>query len=159
MISGVIRKNVVFKDEKQLKKFEKFVNEGNFSSFSHMVRYAITETMKKYYYGESGEIKQLKDDLEIHQDVMYKKIDSINERIEIMMIRISKEGTTEDIGRAIKDILTLVMKRDIDHSNILIKCRKYDVETKNSALKILLDADQIGYNKKILNEVKMNGKK
>jgi hypothetical protein len=144
MTSKVIRRNIVFKSEKQVKDFEKFVKEAGLGSFSHMCRYSIIETMKRYYDGSSEETKQLNDKLDSYHDSLYKKFELFNERVELISMRINKEGITSEVGHAINDIQKLLLHRDMDHGQILAKCKKYDDKTKDTALSLLLDAENIG---------------
>ena len=145
-----IRKNISFNNKKQLEVFENYVKDGGFSSFSHMARHSIKEAMKRFYEGSLGEVEQLRNSLDAYLNPLHKDHESLKERLELIEIRISKEGITSDVANALNDILSLVLEKDRDRSQILSKLRKYDDKTKDSALCFLINADLIGYKRKNL---------
>ena len=59
---------------------------------------------------------------------------------------------TSKVGKAMNDILNLSIKRDMDHSEILLKCKNYDDKTLDTALSLILDADMIGTEKNSRNK-------
>jgi hypothetical protein len=144
MASEVIRKHIALLSRKQEKEFEKFQHDAGYSTFSHMIRDSIIKNRKKFYSEKSEETEKLQDMMSIFQDTMVKKFDSLNERVELIAMRINREGINSKVGHAMKDILNLVFQRDMDHSEILLKCKKYDDKTLDTALSLLLDADMIG---------------
>jgi hypothetical protein len=148
MSSDLPRKNIVLKSEKQVLDFEKFVKDGGFGNFSQMCRQVIVEAMKRHYNGSSEEANLLKDTLDSYHDSMHKSLELLNERVELIGMRINKEGITSEVGHAIRDIQKLLSQREMDHSQILAKCRKYDDKTKDAAICLLLEAENIGMYKK-----------
>ena len=148
MSSNLPKKNIVLKSEKQALDFEKFVRDGGFSNFSQMCRQVIIEAMKRHYGGSSEEKNLLKNTLDSLHDSLHKSLELINERVELIGMRINKEGITSEVGYAMRDIQKLLSRREMDHSQILAKCMKYDDKTKDTAICLLLDAENIGVYKK-----------
>lgn len=150
MTRTCIRKNIALNDKKQLEGFKKFVKDGGFSSFSQMARHSIKDARKRFYEGSLAEVGQLQNSLDAYHNSLHKDYESLKERLELIAIRISKEGITSDVANALNDIMNLVLKRDMDHSQILSKLRKYDDKTVDSALCLAIDSDFIGHKRKNL---------
>ena len=148
MSSDIIRKQITLSSKKQQKEFDKFQHDIGYSSFSHMCRDSIQKNRKNFYSKNSQEMKKLEEMVLILQDIIIKNFETLNQRVEVIGMRINKEGLNSEVGRAMDDILKLVHSRDIDHSEILINCKKYDEKTLNSALSLLLDAEKIGMKNK-----------
>ena len=144
MTSEIIRKHITLLSRKQEKEFEKFQHDAGYSSFSHMIRDSVQKNRKNFYSEKSEETEKLQDMMSIFQDAMFKKYDSLNTRVELIAMRINREGINAKVGHAMNDILNLVIQRDMDHSEILLKCKKYDDKTLDTALSLLVDADKIG---------------
>jgi len=148
MSSDLPKKNIVLKSKKQASDFEKFVRDGGYSNFSQMCRKVIIEAMKRHYSGLLEEKTIFKNTLDIFHDSLHKSLELVNERMELIWIRINQEGLSSEVGHAMRDIQKLLSKRKINNSEILAKCMKYDDKTKNAAICLLLDAENIGVHKK-----------
>jgi hypothetical protein len=143
MTSKVVRKNITLPSEKLLEEFQKFQNRAGYSTFSHMVSDSIIKNMKNYK-GKSKEIENLEDKIDFLQDALIRNFDLVNQREDLMLMRLNKEDLGLKVGHALDDILKLLKKRDEDYSSILRKCKKYDKKTLNAALSLLVDANRIG---------------
>ena len=139
----IIRKNITLLNKEQLKKYEKFAKDAGYSSFSSMCRDLINKSRKDFYSKKSDEMGKTEEILSYLQDIL-KKVTIINERDELIEIRINREGINSNVGHAIRDIIHLLNQKDLDHSEILSKCKKFDDKTLDAALSILVDADIIG---------------
>lgn len=145
MARNCLRKHIVLNDKKQQEDFEKFVKDCGFGSFSQMARYSIKDVMKRFYEGTTTEVRHLEESINSSHNSLHKDYESIKERLELIAIRISKEGITSNVANAFNGILQLVLKKEMDHSQILSKLKKYDDKTLNSALSFLIDSDCIGH--------------
>jgi len=158
MTSDVIRKNITLSSEKQVEEFEKFQKKAGYSNFSHLVRDSILKNMKNYK-GKSKEIENLEDKIDFLQDVLIRNFELVNQREDLMLMRLNKEDLGLKVGHALDDISNLLEKRDGDYSRILRKCKKYDKNTLNAALSLLIDANWIGTTNKKTKRKNNRGKK
>jgi hypothetical protein len=148
MSSEIIRKDFNLLSKEQEKEFEKFQHDAGYSSFSHMCRDSIIKNRDLFYSKtKTSAEEKLHDAFSCYQDIMVKKFDSLNERVEWMALKINREGINAKVGDAMNDILKLVIQRDADHGEILSKCKKHDDKTLDTALSLLLDAELIGTKK------------
>ena len=143
MVSEKPRKHMNFSNEQQKKEFLKFQHDAGYSSFSEMARKCIIKCRNEFYSKTSDEKEKMRDWLSCMQDTLVKKIDYLNERTEHIAMIINQEGLNPKVGHAMKDILKLLIKLEMDHSEILSKCKKHDDKTLDTALSLLLDAELI----------------
>ena len=148
MNNNLQRLHICYSDPEWEKSLKKLQKDAGFGSRSSLVKTAVNEFGKRFYGGSSAEIKQLENKIEECNNLLYKKMELMNERLELVSMRISKEGITSKTGQAMKDLLNLLLNKDSDHSMLLAKCRKYDSKTLDKALSLLIDAEIVDYHSK-----------
>lgn len=148
MTSEIIRQNITFSSEKQVMEFKKFQHDAGYGSFSQMARDSILKNKKRFYSKKSEEAEKLQDTMCCFQDNIKKNYDSLNERVELILMKINKEGYTSKVGQAMHDILKLLIQKDIDHSELVTKCKKYNDKTLDKTISLLHDGNIIGIKRK-----------
>jgi len=142
MSSNLMKKNISIEGN-LLKKFEKFGKKNGFTSFSALVRYAVDELIKKQE-GNSCKIEsEIINHVDIGNDTTHKKVDILNQRLELIWMHINSSGINGEVGVALEKIGKLLLKREADYSQILSRIKEVDDKSINTALSLLLDANVI----------------
>ena len=145
-------RHIVLLTEELAKKFLKYQRDQGYSSNTQMYIRSVKNDMKRFYSKTSEDTTKLQENLNLVHDNLSKKIDFLGEITQLINIRINQGGLTSKVGHATYDILNLLIKREVDYSEIHSKFKRYDNKTLDTALSFLQDAKLIGIKKKKKNK-------
>lgn len=139
-----IKRNILIRDHQQEKRWDEHEKECGFPSFSLMVLFYVDKGMIERETTKDplvGALEPLKDSLA----ALHKQNESFSASVELISMRLAKEGAGSEVSKAASECLSLLVKHPAKDCSEIAGTLSYTDETICVDLALLIEMDLIGY--------------